>query len=94
MHTEHVFTENRADSCLILKANINPKISTVEELQSRRKTLHCGNAALLRRDLVLQGKAALQNFLDTRGHILEVVCGLPGQVHIDHSTNTVTFFDW
>jgi hypothetical protein len=81
-----------------LQANINPKISTVEELQGRRKTLHCGNAALLRRDLVLQAKAALQTFMDLRGksggNILEVVCGLPGQVRIDHSTNTVTFFDW
>jgi hypothetical protein len=81
-----------------LQANINPKISTVEELQSRRKTLHCGNAALLRRDLVLQAKEGLQTFLDIRGktgsNVLEVVCGLPGQVHIEHSTNIVTFFDW
>jgi hypothetical protein len=81
-----------------MQANINPKISTVEELQARRKTLHCGNAALLRRDLALQAKAGLEAFMDIRGknggNVLEVVCGLPEQVRIDHSTNTVTFYEW
>jgi hypothetical protein len=80
-----------------LQVNINPKISTVEVLQSKRKALHLGNAALIRRDLVLQAKSGLQSFMEVRGktgsNVLEVLCGLPEQVSIDHTTKTITFFE-
>ncbi len=86
-----------ADFWMICQVNINPKISTVEELQSKRKTLHLGNAALIRRDLVLQAKSGLRSYLEVRGkagcNSLEVLCGLPEQVSIDHITNTIQFIE-
>ena len=48
------------------QASLNPKVETVEELQSRRKNLHMGMVKLARQDLSLTLQAALDAFLVTQ----------------------------
>ena len=48
------------------QASLNPKVETVEELQSRRKNLHMGMVKLARQDLSLTLQAALDEFSVTQ----------------------------
>jgi len=78
-----------------LKANVNPKASTVEELWGRRKAMHMGTCKLLRQDLLFAAEENVSNFQAVMGRrksgLVEVVHGDREQVKIDAETFIIHF---